>query len=159
MGEYVIELRVTDSFNESSDVCPEPVARLRIISEPQEDIHLQLVWNTPLDPDQRDLQGADVDLHFLHPAGTRWFGGLQGKYDCYFENTSPDWGIEFNQEDDPSLDIDDTNGAGPENINLNNPQNTDEIGGPYRVGVHYYRATLSAFEAWRSQATSPSEFT
>jgi hypothetical protein len=149
VGEYIIELRVTDSFGISnpSAACPEPVARLRVLSEPTEDIHLQLVWNTPRDPDQTDLQGADVDLHFLHPSGSRWFGGLLGKYDCYFENTSPDWGIEFDQSDDPSLDIDDTNGAGPENINLNNPENTDSIGGPYRVGVHYYRATLSAFEA------------
>ena len=149
VGEYVIELRVTDAFGitNPSPACPQPVARLTILSEPTEDIHLQLVWNTDADPDQTDLQGADVDLHLLHPQGSGWFGGLFGKYDCYFENTSPDWGIQGNRNDDPSLDIDDTNSAGPENINLDGPEITDTIGGPYRVGVHYYRATLSAFEA------------
>ena len=36
-------------------------------------------------------------------------------------------------------------GGGPENINLDNPENTDQLGAPYRVGVHYYRATRGPF--------------
>ena len=35
---------------------------------------------------------------------------------------------------DPSLDIDDTDGAGPENINMKDP----EPGLTYAVGVYYY---------------------
>jgi uncharacterized protein YfaP (DUF2135 family) len=115
-----------------------------IIANPNEDIHLQLVWDTPGDADQTDLEGSDVDLHFLHPAAAGWFGS-GGQYDCYFANTSPDWGIVGRPDDNPSLDIDDTNGAGPENINLDQPENTQALGGPYRVGIHYYRADAGAF--------------
>ena len=156
VGTYVLNY-VSKTAQAKTQARPAPIhgtvpgdvenSRITIISEPTEDITLQLVWNTDADADQTDLQGTDVDLHFLHPQGTGWFGGLVGKYDCYFENTNPYWGIQGDQRDNPSLDIDDTNGAGPENINLDGPELTDVIGGPYRVGVHYYRATLSAFEA------------
>ena len=35
--------------------------------------------------------------------------------------------------DDPRLDLDDVDGLGPENLNVNSPRN-----GTYRLGVHYY---------------------
>ncbi len=145
-GTYVIELRVTDSEGVSapSEACPQPEATVTIIANPNEDIHLQLVWDTPMDPDQTDLDGSDVDLHFLHPLGNDWFRG-GGIYDCYFANPTPDWGQANSPDDNPSLDIDDTNGAGPENINLDRPENTQNLGGPYRVGVHYYRASIGPF--------------
>ena len=38
-------------------------------------------------------------------------------------------------EDDPVLDVDDVNGFGPENINIDSP----EDGQAYMVGVHYFR--------------------
>ncbi|MEE2789945.1 MAG: choice-of-anchor D domain-containing protein [Myxococcota bacterium] len=149
VGEYILELQVTDALGlrSPSPSCPQPAARVRITAESDAAIYLQLVWDTPRDDDPQDLNGTDMDLHFLHPAGDDWFGGSAGRYDCYYENVSPDWGVRNNRMDDPSLDIDDTNGAGPESISLNHPQNTDVIGGPYRVGVHYYRATLGAFDA------------
>ena len=102
-------------------------------------------WDTPGDDDQTDASGSDVDLHFLHPRGNDWFRAGGGDYDCYFANPTPDWGLANRNEDNPSLDIDDTNGAGPENINLSNPENTQNIGSPYRVGVHYYRAETASF--------------
>jgi len=143
-GEYVIELRVTDNLDATSpsEYCEQDPAQVRIFAEPDEDIHLQLVWDTPGDRDQTDGTGTDVDLHFLHPRGADWFDRLQ---DCFFGNPSPDWGNIGQLDDNPSLDIDDTDGAGPENINLDNPQNTDALGGFYRVGVHYYRSTRGNF--------------
>lgn len=103
---------------------------------PDQDIHVQLVWDTPGDPDQTDADGSDVDLHLLHPRGLRW---MAEHYDCHFANARPDWGPP-GARGDPSLDIDDVNGAGPENINLEEPEDTAALGAPYRVGVHYYRA-------------------
>ena len=143
-GEYLIELRVTDSADATapSEYCPQEGARVTIVAVPGEDIHLQLTWNTPGDADQADGTGADVDLHFMHPQGAEWFDRLQ---DCFFGNPSPDWGNIGQLDDNPSLDIDDTDGAGPENINLDNPQNTDALGGVYRVGAHYYRSTRGNF--------------
>jgi hypothetical protein len=157
-GTYVIDLVVTDSGGVSapSATCMQPEARITVNANPDEDIHLQLVWDTPGDPDQTDSDGSDVDLHFLHPLGPDWFRG-GGTYDCYFGNPTPDWGQVGRPEDNPSLDIDDTNGSGPENINLDSPENTQMLGSPYRVGVHYYRASVGAFggaETW-----GPSEVT
>ena len=141
-GTYVFELRVTDSdgFTSPSMSCPQDAAQVTVYANPDEDIHLQLVWDTPTDPDQTDGDGTDVDLHFLHPSANGW----EGQFDCNWQNPNPDWGQLNNIEDNPSLDIDDTNGAGPENINLTRPQNATP-NAPYRVGVHYYRATLGPF--------------
>lgn len=139
-GNYTVELHVWDSENNRS--C-EP-AKLTILAIPNEDIHVQLVWNTPDDPDQLDGFGSDIDLHFLHPKG-RW---NLNPYDVFWQNLNPDWATrrpsinnDFCQtptspgcHDDPSLDLDDVDGWGPENANLNNP----ERGVRYGVGVHYF---------------------
>lgn len=127
-GRYVIELRVFDAQNTPS--CE--TAMVTILATPNEDIHVQLVWDTPGDPDQTDSglnRGTDVDLHFLHPRGS-W---NNSPWDCYWLNVEPNWGSLGSSGDDPSLDIDDTDGSGPENINLNNPENTT-----YRVGAYYF---------------------
>lgn len=143
-GEYVIELRVVDSLGAiaPSDQCEQPLAQVRILAEPDEDIHVQMVWDTPGDDTspvnpQTDGDGSDVDLWLLHPRALSW--NDIGRR-CYYGNPSPDWGVLNQVDDNPSLDIDDVNGAGPENINLNNPENTQDLGGAYRVAAHYYRS-------------------
>lgn len=126
-GTYRIELRVYDTQNAPS--CE--TALVNILATPNEDVHVQLVWDTPGDQDQSDSgvgRGSDLDLHFLHPLGT-W---NQQPWDTYWLNPSPNWDTPASS-DDPSLDIDDTDGAGPENINLNNPENVT-----YRVGAFYF---------------------
>ena len=61
-----------------------------------------------------------------------WFHEL---FDCYSINPHPNWGsFDPAIRDDPSLDRDDNDGAGPENISLDWP----EQGMTYRVGVHYW---------------------
>ncbi len=135
-GEYVLELQVVDALNQVS--CdPRAVARVTIRAVPQKELHIQLVWSTPDDPDETDTTGTDVDLHLAHQrADGRWSGAADG-WDCYFRNAQPDWGVVGEVADNPSLDIDDTNGAGPENINLAEP----EIGVSYEVGAIYFRST------------------
>ena len=125
-GRYTFRLNVFDEDNTPS--C-EP-ADVNIVAIPDEAIHIQLVWDTPTDSDQTDTIGTDVDLHFLHSNGD-W---NDRTWDCYYGNRTPNWGDPNSTQDDPSLDIDDTNGAGPENINLDEP----EDGTQYRVGAHYY---------------------
>jgi hypothetical protein len=55
--------------------------------------------------------------------------------DCHYANVNPSWGP-GGAEDDPSLDVDDQDGRGPESIQIDAP----EDGGAYRVGVHFYAA-------------------
>ena len=137
-GTYTIELRVRDNLGLDSIACENPGV-VTVVAQPEEAIHVQLVWRTPGDEDETDGEGADLDLHLLHPSAENWGNSqLVEPYDCYYLNPTPDWGQLANSEDDPSLDIDDINGAGPENVSLNNPQDTAVLGAPYLVGVHYY---------------------
>jgi hypothetical protein len=143
-GRYVIELEVYDNLGQVS-CAPNEVATVVIEAVPEKDLHIQLVWATPADPDETDDSGTDVDLHFKHQNANERWGSSAGTWDCYFQNTSPDWGNVGDFLDNPSLDIDDINGAGPENINLDRP----EVGVNYEVGAIYFRAESLFGEAGR----------
>ncbi len=125
-GDYRVELEVWNARGIKS--C-EP-AVMDISATPDEDVHIQLVWDTSNDNNQFDSFGSDVDLHLLKQGGI-W--NLE-PWDCFWQNLEPDWGVRGDRSDNPSLDIDDTDGWGPENINLNNPENGER----YHVGVHYF---------------------
>ncbi len=145
-GEYVFCLEVTDANNQKS--CAPACVTVLVI--PEEAIHVELLWNTPADPDQSDsgpAAGADMDLHFAHYLA----GGLDidcdGKKDPWFANPfdtfwfnhNPNWGSASpTADDDPSLDLDDTDGAGPENLNLAHPEGSIKKAAFYHVGVHYW---------------------
>ena len=95
-------------------------------------IWIRMTWDTPGDPDPNDTgagTGSDVGLHFLHPNGT-WD---VSPWDCHWKNKVPNWGDSESNEDDPRLDIDDTDGWGPENITLRIPE-----GVTYKVGAFYF---------------------
>ncbi len=126
-GDYLVELKVWDE--DGTKNCGQQ-ATIAIRATPNEDIHVQLVWDTPSDADQTDDDGTDVDLHFLHPNGN-W---NERPWDIYWNNPEANWGEQIDMADDPSLDIDDTNGAGPENINLDHPETNVR----YSVGAYYY---------------------
>ena len=130
-GEYTVELVVYD--DDGAQSCGQR-ALVNITAVPDDDIHVQLVWDTPSDPDETDTNGTDLDLHYLNPKASSW---NEAPWDIFWYNKTADWGAQGDPSDDPSLDIDDTDGAGPENVNHNNP-NPGLNGAGYTVGVYYY---------------------
>ena len=88
-----------------------------------------MTWDTPGDTDQTDGQGTDIDLHYLHEQG-EWD---KHPWDIFWRNPRGDWGVQGDSSDDPSLDIDDTNGAGPENITHSGLEPVR-----YDIGAYYY---------------------
>ena len=142
-GQYTFCLTVRDDANE--DAC-EP-ACIDVIVIPDEAIHVELFWSTATDEDPEDTgegKGTDMDLHFAHPFATGpdidgdgesdpWF---DENFDCFWFYKTHNWGtFDPAVDDDPSLDRDDIDGWGPENLNLNIPENAK-----YRIGVHYWDA-------------------
>ena len=121
-GDYVIALDVVDDSGFQS--CER--AFIEVTSIPDQNIHIELTWTNPADPDETDDTGSDLDLHLAKMGPGEWFD-LQ--WSVYFQNTQADWGPE-----DPTLDIDVRNGAGPENITMETPDDCQW----YAVGVHYY---------------------
>jgi uncharacterized protein YfaP (DUF2135 family) len=84
-------------------------------------IRVELSWNT---------SGTDLDAHLIRPSGQYW----AIPDDCCWRQRNPDWGLSGVTEDDPSLDQDDADGYGPENITLEEPYEQ----GIYQYKVNYY---------------------
>jgi hypothetical protein len=122
-GSYRFELRV---YENGVETCVPAYVFVRATAD--EDVHVQLVWDTATDPDQTDPTGTDMDIHYKRSTGT--WNVAPG--DIFWRNPTADWG-NMGPADDPSLDIDDTDGAGPENVNHNNP-----TADTYAIGVYYY---------------------
>ena len=137
-GEYTFSLTVVDEMNNAS--CAP--ASWTVVVAPERSIRVELVWDTPGDPDPTDEIGADLDLHFAHPSAEGadldgdgqpdpWF---DVPFDCFWDNPAPQWGSSAPAvQDDPLLHPDD-DGAGPETLILKTP----EDGATYRVGVHSF---------------------
>jgi hypothetical protein len=150
VGLYEFKLDVFDD-NGVKSCSP---ATYQVLVQPDEAIHVELTWVTPGDEDETDTgeaRGSDMDLHFTHPNATGpdldgngepdpWF---DENWDAFWYNPKPNWAtFDPNADDDPSLDRDDTDGAGPENLNLGVPEESGllELPTRYRVGVHYWDA-------------------
>lgn len=145
VGEYTFKLRTFDAQGTPS--CED--AEFTVFVTSDKAIHVELLWTTPGDIDETDTTplgalasvGTDLDLHFLHPSGANFDanfdfvndGWFHDTYDAYWANVNPEW-AGLAPGDNPSLDRDDTDGAGPENLNLDVP----EFNKNYRVGVHYW---------------------
>ena len=159
-GEYEVCLHVWDDLGVKS--CIPYCVKILVITGAA--FHLELLWDTPNDPDQTDegpAAGADLDLHFAHPLaagpdddcdgkGDPWFSN---PFDAFWFNPMPKWGDANVTADDPSLDVDDTDGAGPENVSMATPEGTAGDPVAYSIGVHYWNdhgygasyATLSMY--------------
>lgn len=115
-GTYIARLVVTNTSGVQSDPCD---VTLDVV--PGEDLWVEMFWNQ---------SGEDMDLHL-----TRENGRLRSNLDCYYGNCvrgGLDWGPN-GADGNPSLDLDDVPGRGPENINIAAPDNVT-----YHVWVHDY---------------------
>ncbi len=130
-GDHRLRFRVTDD-NGASDECTTLVHAV-----PQEGLRVEMSWDPPgrqcPDREGAACDDSDVDLHLLQGVGDpNW----NTNNDCYYANCTSgsvlQWGgVSF--DDNPRLDIDDTTGHGPENINILRPSARY-----YRIGVHYF---------------------
>ncbi len=114
-GTFVVGLVVTDDLGASSTQCT-----IALNAVPRSGLHVQLTW---------DSASNDIDLH-LARNGTTWCG----TDDCYYGGRTRNWG---GGGGNPSLDIDDLTGFGPENITIDTP-----VDGNYTVGADFYSGSV-----------------
>ncbi len=90
-------------------------------------LRVEVVWTSTT---------ADLDTHVLNGSATVWSTSTSDTNDCHWRNctggalTWPPAGT----INDPRLDLDDVNGLGPENVNVD----VINVGETYRVGVHWW---------------------
>ena len=151
-GPYKIKLTVINDLGVPSAETETSIVTVTAL--PDSRLHIQLVWDSPV---------ADLDLHLVYADQDPSHKEAYHKdWDCYWLRCRP--GCEtrsaspcttplqwFNTHEafegpNPHLDIDDTNGFGPENINTNFP-----AAGKYHIYVHYYAiGTGEAMERTRA---------
>lgn len=118
VGVYEYQVIATNSAGVDSAPCT-----IQLEAVAAEDFRVEMFW---------DQVGDDMDLHLIAPGGS-----FQSSTDCYYSNCQPndpfkvDWGTLGYEGDDPTLDLDDVDLTGPENINIDDP-----INGVYQVVVH-----------------------
>lgn len=124
-GTFQISLRVTDVDGATSS----NNAIVVLNAVPTEGLHIQLTWSSAEN---------DLDLHLARGNNPPW---CTDDDDCYFANctedsfNAPDWdGGGAGDIGDPTLDIDDLDGFGPENTNIQTAED-----GVYVIGVHGYQ--------------------
>lgn len=131
-GTYLFELDLVRE--DGARPCPPQFFRLLVF--PDADLLVQLTWSRAPGGERSTGQGMDLDLHLLHPNG----GWGDSQWDVHFRNSNQAWG-----GGEVTLDRDDVNGYGPENISLRQPV----AGTRYRVGVHYYAQNGTAWATVR----------
>jgi len=127
-GHYDVKLTVWNTSGIQSGDTPESHVEFDVI--PGSRVHIQLVWDDALN---------DQDLHLVYKDKDDRVCNMP--WDCFYDNRTPIWfaGLPSADGPNPSLDIDDMYGLGPENINIDDP-----LPGTYRIYVHYFGNHASA---------------
>jgi hypothetical protein len=99
---------------------------------------VELTWDDNGDDNDQDLHLTDLSVS----------QDLCGSDDCFWDNKEPRWytSSPAGSGPNPSLDIDDQDGAGPENINIDTPHAST-----YRIYVHYFlgfEPTINTVKIW-----------
>ena len=130
-GRYIVALDVFETIFDPNGVllgevrsCEPALVTFDVV--PTEELLIQLVW---------DHADADLDLHLVRAGGQVF----THEDDCYFSNREPAqstdeplWSVV--SEENPVLDVDDSRGYGPENLNVVAPAANSQ----WRVLVHYW---------------------
>lgn len=145
-GSYEFCLTVWDAAGQKS--CKTACTKVEVV--PKAALHVSVTWETPGDTNQENTgpgAGADLDLHIARANPTGPDLDCDGKPDPWFAASSdvfwfspiPKWAPSNSSTNtNPSFDLDDTDGAGPENLNWHKPLGTVASPKTYDVGVHYW---------------------
>lgn len=127
LGRYVIEFSVEDT--EGSVLCMPSTAEVQIATEDQ--IYVELVWDTPGKTDGNASHAPDLELHYKHPNGI--WADVDPPLDIFWYVPTADWGLPGDPSDDPVMRRFVENGPGPEAIYHTKPAPL-----VYSVGVYSY---------------------
>lgn len=119
-------------------------SELDVRARPEEDIHIQLVWQTPRGPMKPTAVWEPAPISMCTTESRR--GGDDPVLDCNATNPNPDRGRRGGGEDAPRLDQNDADDAGPENMSHDNPDEDR-----YGVGVHCDAARIH----WPAAGVNP----
>lgn len=99
-------------------------------------LHASLTWGP----------NSDLDQHLLRNEGVATWTSMPG--DCHHSNPTPEWG-EPGSADNPTLDVDDTNGFGPENINIPSVEyGVEYVGGVFVTNMHGETSQTATYDLY-----------
>ncbi|MEE8409371.1 MAG: DUF2135 domain-containing protein, partial [Myxococcota bacterium] len=121
-GHDVVRLTVWNTAGIQSLDAPQ--ARVEFDAVPGATVLVQLTWDNASTDQDLHLVNVDMDDRVCNTGS-----------DCHWLAKTPLWftGSAAGQGPNPHMDLDDTNGLGPENILIDAP-----APGTYRIYVHYY---------------------
>ncbi|MFO0652413.1 MAG: MopE-related protein, partial [Polyangiales bacterium] len=126
VGTYTVRFTATDAAGRTAS-CETTVTMLA------HGLRVELNWDTGIRTvDPSSTARTDLDLHLHNRTAPAWFNDPD---DCYYNNRTPRWDVRGSTADDPSLDVDNVYGFGPENTSVDAPVPNTQV---YSVGVHYF---------------------
>jgi hypothetical protein len=129
VGTFTLRFTVTDAAGRTATCTT-------TITNQGHGLRVELQWDVGVVP-PTTAGRVDLDLHLHNRTATGWFDSAD---DCFFSNRTPRWDVRSSTADDPSLDIDNVYGFGPENIRVDSPVPATQT---YSVGVNYYLGSPS----------------